>query len=160
MLKTLRFIVLLLSTLTVGMKLAHVLELAPKLQLASEIYLVVQTNLYRLFATLGPIFDVGMVVVALVLLARVYRQPAFRYTAVSVAAMFLSLIVWGLFVLPANAPINAWLATGTMPEDWMKWRDQWQYGQALSFVCDLIAYCVLLFSVIRETPERESASNN
>jgi hypothetical protein len=157
MLKALRFFVLLLSTLTVGMKLAHVLELAPKLQLEPEVYLIVQTSLYRWFAILGPVFDVGMVIAALVLLTRVYRQPAFRYTAVSVAAMLLSLLVWGLFVLPANSPINEWLFFGKMPEDWMRWRDQWQYGQALSFVCDLIAYCVLLFSVIRETPEQATS---
>jgi hypothetical protein len=155
MLKALRFVVLLLSTLTVGMKLAHVLELPPKLQLTPETYIAIQSQLYQLFGTLGPIIDVSMVIAALILVAQVRRLPAFRYTALGAGAMILSLVVWALVVLPANMPLNAWASSGTMPADWMRWRDQWQYGQLASFVCDVLGYCFVLFSVIRETPTQE-----
>jgi hypothetical protein len=77
---------------------------------------------------------------------------------VGIAAMLLSLLIWVIFVLPANAPLNEWQASSVVPADWTQWRDQWQYGQLASFVCDLIAYCVVLFSVVRETPSQKFMS--
>ena len=157
-LKALRFVVLVLATLTVGMKLAHVLELTPKLQLPPDIYIAVQTQLYSLFGSVGPIIDLAMVIGTIILAFHVYRQKAFPYTVLGLAAMILSLIIWALFVLPANMPLNDWQASGVMPADWTRWRDQWQYGQLASFVCDLIGYCLVLFSVIRETPSQKFMS--
>ena len=152
MLRALRFIVLILSALTVGMKFAHVLELIPKLQLDPEIYIVIQTHLYQLFGTLGPIIDVGTLIVAVILAVRLYRQPAFRLTALAVGAMIVSLLVWLILVQPANAPINQWQASSIIPTDWTHWRDQWQYGQLISFSFDLLGFCLILWSVVRETP--------
>src|SRR5687768_14536302 len=100
-LKALRFVVLVLSTLTVGMKFAHVLELTPKLQLPPETYIIVQSQLYALFGSVGPIIDIAMVIGAIILAFHVYRQKAFPYTVLGVVAMILSLVIWALFVLPA-----------------------------------------------------------
>jgi hypothetical protein len=157
-LKALRFVVLVLSTLTVGMKFAHVLELTPKLALPPETYITVQTQLYQLFGSIGPIIDIAMVLGAIILAFHVYPRKAFPYTVIGVVAMLLSLGIWALFVLPANMPLNDWQASGVMPADWMRWRDQWQYGQLASFVCDLIGYGFILFSVVRETPSQKFMS--
>src|SRR5215207_2677425 len=84
-LKALRFVVLVLATLTVGMKFAHVLELTPKLQLPPETYIAVQTQLYQLFGSIGPIIDIAMVIGAIILAFHVYGQKAFPYTVLGVA---------------------------------------------------------------------------
>ena len=156
--RVLRFAVLLLSTLTVGMKFAHVLELPPKLQLPPDVYIAVQSRLYRLFGTIGPVLDVAMVVATVLLAIAVFRTPSFRYTLAGLAAMVLSLLVWLVVVFPANMPLQEWAASGAMPADWERWRNRWQYGQLASFLCDAAGYCLVLFGVLRESPARPARS--
>jgi len=54
--------------------------------------------------------------------------------------------------MPANAHINQWAATQVMPADWARWRAQWQYAQATTFVVHLMGLSALLYSVLKETP--------
>jgi hypothetical protein len=54
--KSLTFTAILLAALAMGMHLAHVLELGPKLGWDITLYLPVQTSLYKLFGTIGPVF--------------------------------------------------------------------------------------------------------
>lgn len=145
-----RFIVLVLAALTVGMKFAHLLELFPKLQWDAELYVQVQTSLYQVFGTLGPVIDVGAVLSAFALAYWVHRLPGFKLTVVGAGAMVLSLVVWLVVVAPASMNINTWAATN-IPADWMVWRNQWQFGQVGSFALDVTGFCLLLASVLRET---------
>ena len=64
----------------------------------------------------------------------------------------LALITWVLFVLPANGHITQW-QVDVFPDDWTRWRDQWQFGQAGIFVLHLIGFSALISSVIGEIPE-------
>jgi hypothetical protein len=158
-LKSWRFLVLILAALTVGMKFAHVLELAPKLAWDDpELYLSVQTSLYRVFGTLGPVIDVATILGAFLLAYLLRRHNAFRLTLASAAAFTLSLLVWLLIVAPANPHFTDWTTSGVVPADWAAWRAQWQYGQVGSFVFDLVGFSVLLFSVIRETPDTKPST--
>jgi hypothetical protein len=158
-LKNWRFIVLILAALTVGMKFAHVLELGPKLAWDSaELYLTVQTSLYQVFGTLGPIIDVATILLAFLLVFLLRRHAAFRLTLAGAAAFTVSLIIWLLVVAPVNPHFADWTVTGVVPPDWAVWRAQWQYGQVGSFVFDLIGFGTLLFSVIRETPDSKPAA--
>jgi hypothetical protein len=156
-LKVFRFLVLMLAALTLGMKFAHVLELLPKLGWDANLYIAVQTSLYQVFGSLGPIIDIGAILTAFLLAAMVRRRPAFRYTLFGALAMLLSLGVWLIIVAPANRPINEWQASGIVPTNWMELRSQWQYGQAGSFVFDLIGFSLLLIGVIQETPNTNTA---
>lgn len=140
-----RFIALLLTALTMGMHLAHVLELPPKLQWDAELYRTVQTSLYPLFGSIGPFLDIGAII-ALFVLAYLVRS---RTTIAAAVIMLLGLIVWGLVVGPAAMQINGW---ETIPVDWANWRSQWQYGQAVNFVLDIIAFSLLTISILMETP--------
>lgn len=150
--KGLRFAAVLLAALTLGMKLAHVLELPPKLAWTDgELYLTVQTSLYQVFGTLGPIVDVGAILAAFALAFLLRRTPAFRITLAGAICFVLSMLVWLLVVAPANPHFAEFTATGAVPADWMNWRAQWQYGQAGSFVFDLLGFCALVWSLIRET---------
>jgi hypothetical protein len=150
--RTLRFITILLASLAMGMHLAHVLELPPKLMLAPELYLAIQTRLYGLFGSVGPVFEVGALLGAAALAYQLRGTPAFPFTLTSAAAVLLSLAVWLVFVLPVNGPINQWAATQVTPPDWMRLRSQWQFAQAGIFVFHLVGFSALVYSVLRETP--------
>lgn len=152
--KTWRFIALILAALAMGMHLAHVLELGPKLQWDAELYFPVQTTLYKLFGTIGPLIEIGALIFVSILAFLVRnRQPAFKLTLTSAVMIVLALIVWAVFVMPANAHIIPWLATQTIPVDWTRWRDQWQFAQAGIFVLHLIGFGALIRSVLVETSE-------
>jgi hypothetical protein len=150
--RILRFIGILLAALAMGMHLAHAFELAPKLMWEPSLYIAVQASLYPVFGMVGPFLEVGALLTVSALAWRVRGRPAFGLTLVSAIAILLSLAVWLLFVMPANAHINQWAATQAMPTDWMHWRAQWQYAQAATFVLHLAGLSALLYSVLRETP--------
>jgi hypothetical protein len=151
--KSLTFTAILLAALAMGMHLAHVLELGPKLGWDITLYLPVQTSLYKLFGTIGPVFEVGALIVISILAYRLRGQGRiFNLTALSAGMIVLALITWVLFVLPANGHITQW-QVDVFPDDWMRWRDQWQFGQAGIFVLHLIGFSALISSVIGEIPE-------
>jgi hypothetical protein len=149
-LKNLTFSALLLAALAMGMHLAHVLELGPKLQWDVPIYLPVQTSLYQWFGTIGPVLEIGALIAIAILAYRLRgRGPVFTRTAISASMIALALITWALVVLPANGHINQW-QVDIFPPDWTRWRDQWQFGQAGIFFLHLIGFSSLLLSVIPE----------
>ena len=151
--KTWRFISLILAALAMGMHLAHVLELAPKLQWDIELYLPVQTSLYKLFGSIGPVLEIGALIVISILAYRLRsRDRIFKLTALSAGMIVLALITWVLFVLPANGHITQW-QVDVFPPDWTRWRDQWQFGQAAIFILHLIGFSALISSIIGEIPE-------
>lgn len=149
-LKTLTFSALLLAALAMGMHFAHVLELAPKLQWDVPLYLPVQTSLYKLFGTIGPVIEIGALIVISILAYQLRgRGLVFTRTAFSAGMIVLALVTWALVVLPANGQINQW-QVDVFPPDWTRWRDQWQFGQAGIFVLHLLGFSSLLLSVIPE----------
>jgi hypothetical protein len=62
--RILRFLAIMLSALAMGMHLAHAFELPPKLMWEPTLYLAVQTTLYPTFGRVGPLLEVGALVVA------------------------------------------------------------------------------------------------
>jgi len=147
-----RFASLLLAALAMGMHLAHVLELAPKLQWSAELYVPVQTTLYEWFGKIGPIFEVGALILVSILAYRLRGRPAFSFTLASSVSIVLALLVWVLFVLPANSHIVQ-IDPASAPGDLGIWRDQWQFGQAGIFILHLIGFSSLIHSVLLETPD-------
>ena len=151
--KTWRFISLILGALAMGMHLAHALELPPKLGWDIELYLPVQTSLYKLFGSIGPVLEIGALISISILAYQLRgRERIFKLTALSAGMIVLALITWGLFVLPANGHIAQW-QVDVFPADWTRWRDQWQFGQAGIFILHLIGFSALISSVLMETPD-------
>lgn len=144
----LRIATLLLAALAMGMKLAHALELLPKLQWDAALYLQVQSSLYRVFGVLGPLFELGALACVAVQ-ARLLRGKNDRpYVLVSLGAISLSVLDFAVFVRQANVHLQAWAATGVRPEDWEHWRAQWQYGQTASFVLHFVSLWALTKSLL------------
>jgi hypothetical protein len=69
----------------------------------------------------------------------------------------LAFVVWIAFVMPANAELAVWDATGALA-DWRRIREQWEYAHLARFLLQLAGFCALLISVLAETPGDEAAA--
>jgi hypothetical protein len=153
MLKSLRFVNLLLVVLTFGLTWCHVVEIPGKLRLAGSQWLDVQHNLYVAF---GPPFGAPIEVAAIVLtwwvlfLVR-HRRPAAAWTLVAAISTTIGLGVWFWLVAPMNAILAGW-TTETLPAYWPSVRNQWEIGHALHSALFGLGFIALTRALLAETP--------
>jgi Domain of unknown function (DUF1772) len=152
-----RFITITLAALSMGMAFCHVLELPAKMNYPASLYLTIQHSLYREFGSFPGIFsEVGAIVCAIALTFLVRkRRPAFNWTLAGAIFLALALIVWFSFVAPMNAQFAKW-TVDSIPADWTRVRNQWEYSHATRFILQLIGFSALLISVLVETSKNRS----
>jgi len=151
-----RLITLLLAALALTMESAHVLELPQKMHYDAQMYSAVNTTLYRYFAIVGGVYQVSSIVAAAVLALLVRkRRPSFEWTLAGALCLLLAFGIWLTVVAPVNGEVTKALgsAPASVPAIWMRLRNQWEYGHAAGFVVQLIGVCMLLLSVLVETPK-------
>jgi len=139
-----RFFSLLFVALILAPSMAHLLELPNKIGLSHEEYLVVQ-QIYSGWALLG-IVVAGALLSTLVLTIMVRRQP--RVFALTLAAFLCALaahVAFWTFTFPANRETSNWTV---LPENWMTLRAQWEYSHAAGAVLNLVAFIMLVLSVL------------
>ncbi|MEI1279465.1 hypothetical protein V6Z05_14145 [Leptospira venezuelensis] len=153
MLSKVRFFALILAALTLGMRFAHVMEAEPKLHWEAELYFQVQTSLYKYFAIIGPIVQVGSILLIFTIAYLSKGAKSFRYSILSAFSFVFSLGVWFFFVAPASSQIKEWTVTHTIPEHWNSIRSAWQFGQVGAFSFDFLAFCLLTAAVIISSNE-------
>jgi hypothetical protein len=154
-LRTWRFITIIFVALSMGMAFSHALELPAKMQYDATLYVKLQNTLYAAFGppNIGPYIEVGAIVAAIVLLFLVRKhRPAFPLTLIATVCLLLAFpITFFLFIEPVNVVFrNA--TPASVPVDWMRLREQWEYSHAARFVLQLMALSALLLSVLMETP--------
>lgn len=151
-----RFITLMLAALSLTMESAHVLELPQKMQYNAQMYAAVNTSLYRWFAIIGGVYQVGAIAAAagLAFLVR-RRRPSFGWTLAGACCLMLAFAVWLAVVAPVNAEVAEALgaAPASVPDVWLRLRKRWEYGHAAGFALQVIGFGALLFSVLVETPQ-------
>jgi hypothetical protein len=155
LLRTWRFVTLLLTALALTLTSAHVLELPQKMSYGGELYSAVNTTLYRHFATVGAVYTVGSIVAALVLVYLVRRRrAALAWTVAGAICLLLAFGSWLVLVAPVNREIAEALRTApdSVPTLWLRLRPRWEYGHVVGFVVELAGFCALLASVLIETP--------
>jgi hypothetical protein len=59
-------------------------------------------------------------------------------------------LLWFVIVLPVNFELANWMS-GPVPPEWASYRLRWETGHAINTALQLIGYCALLWSVVRET---------
>jgi hypothetical protein len=154
MLRTWRFITLILAALALTMESAHVLELPQKMQYDAHMYSAVNTTMYRYFAIVGGVYQIGSIVAAagLAFMVRT-RRPSFGWTLAGALCLLLAFGIWLAVVAPVNSEVAAVLrsAPASVPALWMRLRDRWEYGHAAGFVVQLLGLSALLLSVLVET---------
>jgi hypothetical protein len=154
LLKTWRFITLILTALLMGMTFCHVLEFPAKMQYAATLYLTLHRTLYVAFGppNVGVFIEAGAILATVVLVFLVHqRRPAFWLTLLGAVSLAAGLVVYFVFVEPANVAMKS-MALDTPPADWTQWRVQWEYGHAAHFVSHIIGFSALVLSVVLEAP--------
>lgn len=149
-----RFLMLMLAALGMGPGIAHVLELAPKMQYDAQLYTAVTSTLYRLYGPFGALVQVGAVLVATVVALRLRGRPSFGYTLSGLLCLVLSLGLWFALVQPVNVQWGEVLRTAPdmAPEAYLRLRGRWEYGHAAAFAAWLAGAGLLVGSVLAEIP--------
>jgi hypothetical protein len=151
-----RFVTLLWAALALTMESAHVLELPQKMQYDAQMYSAVNTTLYRYFALIGGVYQVGSIVVAavLVFLVRQHRS-SFGWTLAGALLLLLAFGIWLAVVAPVNGEVAEALrsAPESVPALWMQLRHRWEYGHVAGFIVQLVGFAALVLSVVVDTPK-------
>jgi hypothetical protein len=155
--KSWRFITIILSALVTGMALCHALELPAKMQYSASQYIAIQNSLYAAFGppNIGAFieFAAPLAAIALAIFVR-KRHPALQLTLVAIALMLLAFpIIFFAFTEPANRVIRS-ATPESIPANWQQLRNQWEYSHLARFFCHLAALSALVLSVLVETPAR------
>jgi membrane associated rhomboid family serine protease len=147
-----RFITITLISLLMGATFCHVLEWPAKIRYPADLYLTLHRTLYVAFGApnIGASIEIGAIfaAVALAFLTR-KRRPAFWLTLAGAAFLAVGLIVYFVFVEPANVAMKA-MSLDAPPAGWTQWRDQWEYGHIAHFIFHLLGFSALALSIIFE----------
>jgi hypothetical protein len=147
------FATLLLASLSLTMESAHLLELPQKMKYSAQMYSAVNTTLYRYFAVVGGVYQIGAIVAALLLVFFLRsRSDAFRWTLAGALCLLTAFGVWLAVVAPVNAQIYDALRISptSVPDLWMQLRLRWEGGHVAGFVLQLAGVAALLWSVVRQ----------
>lgn len=155
LLKTTRFVAVILAALTLGMGFCHLLQLPSRMGWDQYLWVgsTVQGGLYAAFGSVGAIIFVATVI-ALGLNAyfvREHGRPGFKL-ALSAALLFLiALVLWWVLVYPVNVELAKWV-NGPVPADWTDYRARWEWGHAVISLVELIGFASLIGAVLADTP--------
>ncbi|WP_448284862.1 hypothetical protein [Phormidesmis priestleyi] len=148
------------TSLSLSPSMAHLLELPRRLKFDQQLWVKVTVfeNVYRLFGSVGAVFEISAILAAIVLTVLVRKHRLIFYVTLGGAVLLvLAFASWILFVAPMNAEFAQWL-TNPVPTNWVRYRDQWEYAHAINAVIKLLALSLLVLSVLVEKPIPAGAS--
>jgi hypothetical protein len=155
LLRTMRFVALLLAALTLGLGFGHLMQLPSRMGWDQYLWVgsTVQGGLYAMFGSIGAILFVATVI-ALALLAyfvREHDRPGFALAAAAAGLFALALVLWWMLVYPVNVELATWV-DGPVPADWTAYRARWEWGHAIIAGVELLGFAALVGSVLADTP--------
>ncbi|WP_228526968.1 DUF1772 domain-containing protein [Noviherbaspirillum soli] len=131
MFRTLQFLAVLLTAITMAAGWAHLLELPNKMALSHADYLSVQ-QIYRGWALLGFVLVGALVVTVLLALLQRGEGIAFYFVAIAALAIALGLAVFLIFTLPVNRATQNW---AILPPGWEALRGNGNIPMRLAQCC-------------------------
>ena len=154
LLRTWRFLTIILVSLSMAMAFCHLLQLPPRMSYDGAQWVSTIQSLYQLFGTVGAFIEVGALLFATVLLLAVWRRrPAFQWTLFGAVCLLAAHVAWWMFIAPANSVISTW-TPDTLPADWIWWRSQWEYTHATRAILEILGLSALVLSILIETPKQ------
>lgn len=159
LIKTWRFITVLLVALLLGLAFAHVLERPAKMLYDATFYITIQKTLYKAWGppNIGGILEPAAIFSTL-FLALFLRKKKHAFWLTLGAGLVLLLafpVVFFVFVAPANEVFLA-ATPASIPPNWMESRTSWETGHAIRFVLQLVALSLLLLSIFLEGDENRA----
>lgn len=150
-------VTIVMTALSLGPALAHLLEMTPKLAMDGALWLQLLHTLYPpLFGTVGAFSEVGAVLAAVLLVVLVrHRGVAFTWALAGAALLLVSHGIFWVWISPVNAIMGP-LTADMLPANWMDLRNQWEYGHATRAGLQLLGLIAFVVSLIGEVPRRES----
>jgi hypothetical protein len=123
---------------------AHLFALPNKIGLAAEQYFIVQ-NIYRGWALFGIVLVGALVAnLALAVLLRGRGMP-FVLALIAFFCLAVSLTIFFVWTYPANQATSNWM---TIPTEWARLREQWEYSHAANALVTFGAFCAVALSVL------------
>ena len=153
-----RFITLMLASFSLSLSMTHLLELPQRMQFDQQLWVRVTVfeNVYKLFGSVGAVFEVTAILTAIVLAFLVRKHGStFYWTLGGAILLVLAFVSFIMFVLPMNAEFAQW-GTNPIPADWTRYRDQWEYAHAVNALIKIIGLSLLVISVLFETPKKRA----
>jgi len=150
LIRTLQFITILLSALSMSMATAHLLEMPPRLEWHARLWIetTVTGDLFRLYGSIGAIVETLSWIAALGLAFALRRDSnSFKFAGAGAALLLVAYILWWLFVFPANQQHSTW-TPDAYPADWASWRAQWEYAHVARAILIILGFCSLLLTPI------------
>lgn len=138
--------------------MTHLLELPQRMQFDQQLWVKVTVfeNVYKLFGSVGSVFEITAILTAIVLAFLVRRRGStFYWTSGGAILLVLAFVSWIMFVAPMNAEFAKWL-TNPVPADWTRYQDQWEYAHAVNALIKIIGLSLLVISVLVETPKKRA----
>jgi hypothetical protein len=147
-----RLITIMLTALTMGMALCHLLEMPAKMRYDGALWLTLLQTLYGVFGPVSAFVETGAVTATAVLAILVRRRRVvFNWTLLGALCLIAANIAWWTLVAPVNSALST-LTPETLPADWTRLRNQWEYTHAARAVLQIVALGAIVFSVLIETP--------
>jgi uncharacterized membrane protein len=156
--KTWQFITLILASFSLSLSMTHLLELPQRIQFDQQLWVRVTVieNVYKLFGTVGAAFEIGAILAAIILAFLVFKcGSTFYWTLGGAILLVLAFVSWIVFIAPMNAEFAKWL-TDSIPADWTRYRDQWEYAHAVNAFIKIMGLGLLVISVLVEIPKTRS----
>jgi Domain of unknown function (DUF1772) len=153
-----RFITLMLASFSLSLSMTHLLELPQRMRFDQQLWVKVTVfeNVYRLFCSVGAVFEITAIVTAIVLVFLVRKRGStFYWTLGGAILLVLAFVSWIMFIAPMNAEFAKWL-TNPIPADWTRYRDQWEYSHAINALIKIMGLSLLVISVLVETPTKRA----
>jgi hypothetical protein len=155
--KTLRFLTIMLTALSLSAAFAHLLEMPAKLKYDGTMWLSLQQTLYPMFGRVSGVCEIGAVITSLVLVVAVRKRPkAFPWTLLGAFSVIVTHAIFWIWVAPVNA-VTALLTPETLPAAWASLRNQWEFAHASRAVLQIIALGALVVSILAELPAPNNA---
>lgn len=150
-LRSWRFLTIMLSVVAAGAALGHLLELPGKMQLNAYPYVMTHRILYPTFGRVAGTAEVLALLSVIGLAWRIRtRGAAFPWVVAAVVCQSIALVVYFLFVHPANMQMQYW-QLDALPWGWFSWRDRWEYGHAVRALLLLGAVSTQVVAILQET---------
>gem|GEM_PF-203511 len=146
----LRFITLLLATFSLVAPMAHLLEMAHKMQLTQEYYGAVQ-YIYQGWAWLGIVQVGALIATGVLFLYERGHRPVSGLVLAAFCCQVFALILFFTFTYPTNVITQDW---SFLPDNWQELRNRWEYSHAVSAVVQAMAYILLLLGVLNGRADR------